>query len=87
MDIQVEPEEAKRALDRLDALLHVFQLTRANELIDAIGPYWSGQKAEAFRRKIEELQAQLAANIGLANEFHAQAISYVRDLLGLDENA
>ena len=87
MVIHVRPEEAKSVLDRLDDLLQVYQLSRAIELIEGIKPYWDGQKADDFTRKINAFQDQLSTNIAQAKKFHTQAKSYVEDLLRLDENA
>ncbi len=86
MTIVIMPEEAKKQLNALDELLKSYQLSRADDLMEQIEPYWKGLKAQDFKNKYVVIREQLSANIEKAKVFCSQAFETVKEGEELDSS-
>ena len=84
MTIGIKPEEAIKQLNELDILLQSYQLSRADDLMEQIQPYWKGLKAEDFKKKYAVIREQLSTNIEKAKVFCGQAIDTLDKIIRLD---
>lgn len=84
MTISVSVNEAKKLISDLEDLLKSYHLSRPEELIEEIEPYWQGSKADNFKKKYAEIKENLSANIARAELFCIQANESLSRIVDLD---